>query len=105
MTRKESYACTIERDADGRVTAILLTAIDLEAAEGTVMISSTKASRIAAAVLRSFGRQASGAGLDKSGKPIPLDPISGRPGRALVTAVKPLRRADRIGRSATASRR
>jgi len=96
--RREQFECTITRDDDGRVLVITLDATDLEGASRRVRLNGLKASRVAGAlheVLRAGGvrgRQWS------SGKPIELDQVTGAQAELLLSAVKPLRRGDRVER-------
>lgn len=97
MTRSEEYACTIERDDDGRVMALVVNARDLDGRERYVRVNGYRAIHVAAGfqeVLRSArlkGRELTGS------EPIPVDPQLGAHVELVLRAVKPLKRIDRIG--------
>jgi len=94
--RQEHYVCTVERDDDGRISAIVVDAKDLESAERHVRLNSTSAARVAGSlhdVLRASGVPGR---TWASSRPIELDPVTGAHAELLVLAVKPLRRGDRI---------
>lgn len=97
MTRRqEHYVCTVERDEDGRVRAVVVDATDLEGSERRVRLNGTSAARIAGSlhdVLRSSGVPGR---TWASSRPIELDPITGAQAELMVLAVKPLRRGERI---------
>jgi hypothetical protein len=94
---RDSFSCQIERDSDGRVSAVTLTAANEETSR-SMTINSTKAIRIAGPaldVLRAggvSGRQWATA------CPIELDYLTGAQLELLLVAVRPLRRAERIDR-------
>lgn len=98
--RRERFRCTIERDDDGRVCAVVLDATDPEGAPRRVRLNGNRAGRVAGAlhdVLRAGGvkgREWSG------GRPIDLDHLTGAHAELVLVAVKPLRRGDRVERVA-----
>lgn len=98
MSRREQYACTVERDHDGRVLSVEVVAADLEGNERFVQIRGLAASRVASAVhdvLRAGGVRGR---TWTSSKPIELDQVTGAQLELLLQASKPLRRGDRIDR-------
>ncbi|SCG15502.1 hypothetical protein GA0070610_1736 [Micromonospora echinofusca] len=96
MTRSETYSCLIERDDDGRVTALSVAAQDLDGSERHVRVNGYRAIHVAAGfqeVLRSArlrGRDLT------SADPIRIDPQLGAHVELVLRAVKPLKRIDRI---------
>lgn len=93
---QEQYICTVERDEDGRVMAVVVDATDLEGSERRVRLNGTSAARIAGPlhdVLRASGIPGR---TWASSRPIDLDPVTGAQAELLVLAVKPLRRGERI---------
>jgi hypothetical protein len=93
---RERYTCQVERDADGRVLAVVLAA---EADNGgrIARINSNKATQVAGAVhdiLRSGGVTGRAWA---SASQIDVDYLTGAQLELLLVAVKPLRRADRVG--------
>lgn len=96
MTRNEHYQCTIERDAEGRVAALVLETIDLEGYERRIRINGYRALHLAAD-FQQILRSAKLKGRDwTSGEPIILDAQLGAHVELLLRAVKPLQRVDRI---------
>lgn len=94
--RQEQYICTVERDEDGRVLAVVVDATDLEGSQSRVRLNGTSASRIAGSlhdVLRASGVPGR---TWASSRPIELDPVTGAQTQLMVLAVKPLRRGERI---------
>ena len=96
MSRAERFACTVTRDADGRITSITVDAVDLEGNERAVVLNGSRAARVAAAIHDVLRGAGVGSRVWSSSKPIDLDQISGAQAELLLRAVKPLRRADRI---------
>jgi hypothetical protein len=98
VTRREQYVCLIERDDDGRVTSLVVDAVDLEGAEHRVRINGSTAARVAGAV-HDVLRAAGVTGRTwTSQRPIALDQVTGAQVKLLLQAVKPLRRGDRVER-------
>jgi hypothetical protein len=96
VSRREQYVCTVERDDDGRVLSIELSATDLEGKQRNIRIQGVGASRVASAVhdvLREGGVKGR---LWTSSKPISLDQVTGAQLELVLQAAKPLRRGDRI---------
>ena len=96
MSRDESFTCLIERDADGRIERVTLSVEhgydDLE----EVTINGGKADLIAS-TLHDIIRAAGVTGRQWSTpKPLKLDQGAGSQVWLLLTAIKPLRRTDRI---------
>ena len=97
MTRNETYRCLIERDADGRVSALSIHATDLESIERHVRVNGYRAVHVSAGVQEVL-RSARLRGRDwTSGEPVTVDPQLGAHVELLLRAVKPLKRIDRIG--------
>jgi hypothetical protein len=96
VTRSEHYCCLIERDDDGRITAVAIDVDDLDGGNRHVRVEGNRATHTAAPlqeVLRSAGlrgRQWS------SSMPFELAPPLGAHAELLLRAIKPLRRIDRI---------
>ncbi|MEV4483631.1 DUF7680 family protein [Micromonospora coxensis] len=96
MTRSESYSCRIERDDDGRVTALSVATQDLNGSQRHVRINGYRAIHVAAGVqevlraARLRGRELT------STDPIRVDSHLGAHVELILRAVKPLRRVDRI---------
>lgn len=93
---QEQYRCTVERDEDGRVMAVVVDATDLEGSERRVRLNGTSATRIAGSlhdVLRAAGVPGR---TWASSRPIELDPVTGAQAELMVLAVKPLRRGERV---------
>lgn len=96
MSRDERFSCLIERDADGRVERVTVTVDDGYENHEETSVNGGKADLLAGtlhSILRSggvTGRQWS------TPKPIQLDQGLGSQVWLLLTAVKPLRRHDRI---------
>lgn len=94
--RSEHYSCTIERDTAGSVVALVVSAVDLEDAERQVRLNGTRAIAVAGAA-HDVLRRAGVSGRTWTGsRPIPLDAHTGAHIELLLTAVRPLRRSDRI---------
>ena len=92
---RERFTCTIERDDDGRVTAVNLDA-DRDGSHREARINSIKATRVAGAVhdiLRSGGITGRAWA---STRPLDVDYLTGAQLELLLVAVRPLSRADRI---------
>ncbi len=96
MIRSEHYCCLIERDDEGRITAVVLEVDELEGGTRHIRVEGNRATHTAAPlqeVLRSAGlrgRQWS------ASKPFELAPTLGAHAELLLRAIKPLRRIDRI---------
>ena len=96
MSRDERFTCLIERDGDGRVERVSVHVDHGYGEEETVKVNGSKADLIASTlhtILRSggvTGRQWS------TPKTIELDQGVGSQAWLLLTAVRPLRRQDRI---------
>ncbi len=96
MAQREEYRAAIERDGDGRVQRIDLTAIELEGGSRHIDLNATKAARVAGP-LHDLLRAGGVSGRLWSGRaPIDLSQHVGSHAELLLEAVKPLRRADRI---------
>ncbi|MFI7552160.1 hypothetical protein ACIBQ2_20695 [Micromonospora sediminimaris] len=96
MTRSEAYRCTVERDDDGRVSALNVHATNLEGAERSVRVNGYRALHVAAG-LHDILRDARLRGQDwTNGQPLPVDSRLGAHAELLLRAVKPLKRIDRI---------
>lgn len=96
MTRTETYHCTVERDDDGRITALSIGATDLEGAEREVRVNGYRALHVAAG-MQEILRAARLRGRDwTSAEPVTVEPGMGAHAELLLRAVKPLRRIDRI---------
>jgi hypothetical protein len=97
LTRNENYRCLIERDDDGRVSALNVHVTDLEGIERHVRVNGYRAIHVAAG-LQEILRSARLRGSDwSSGEPVKLDSQIGAHVELLLRAVKPLQRVDRIG--------
>lgn len=96
MTRSETYSCLIERDDDGRITALSVDACELDGSQRHVRVNGYRAIHVAAGfqeVLRSArlrGRELTGT------EPIRVDAQLGAHVELVLRAVKPLKRIDRI---------
>jgi hypothetical protein len=96
MSRDQHFECLIERDRDGRVERVTVTVDHGYEEHEEVVVNGSKANLLAGTlhdILRSggvTGRQWS------TPKPIGLDQGIGSQAWLLLTAVKPLRRHDRI---------
>ena len=92
MTHAERYLCTISRDEDGRITAIEVTADDLDGRHRHVRVNGNRAAHIAGPlqqVLRAAGLR----GWQwTSPEPLELPPTLGAHAELLLRAVKPLQR-------------
>ncbi|MET8359347.1 hypothetical protein ABZ422_18260 [Micromonospora zamorensis] len=96
MTRSETYRCTVERDDEGRVTALNVHATDLEGAERSVRVNGYRALHVAGG-LHNILRDARLRGQDwTSGQPLSVESRLGVHAELLLRAVKPLQRIDRI---------
>jgi hypothetical protein len=99
--RSEHYTCRLERDPDGRITAVQIDVVDLEGSTRTIRVNGYRAAHVAAPlhdVLRAAGLR----GRVWSGTaPIELAPTLGAHAELLLRAVKPLRRLDRVIDTAT----
>lgn len=96
MTRAERYLCTISRDDDGRITAIKVTADDLDSGHRHVRVNGNRAAHVAGPlqqVLRAGGLR--GWQWTSPG-PLELPPTLGAHAELLLRAVKPLQRLDRL---------
>jgi len=94
VSLREQFVCTIERDDDGRVLSIAVTATDIEGNQRRVCVSGQRAARIAGAVhdvLRAGGVKGQ---KWASSRPIELDQLTGAQLELLLRAVKPIRRGD-----------
>lgn len=97
MTRAEHYLCTISRDGDGRITAVEVTANDLEGKRRHIRVNGNRAAHIAAPlqqVLRSAGLH--GGRQWTSPGSLELPSTLGAHAELLLRAVKPLQRLDRL---------
>ena len=96
MTHAERYLCTISRDDDGRITAIEVTADDLDGRHRRVGLNGNRAAHVAGPlqqVLRAAGLR----GWQwTSPEPLELSPTLGAHAELLLRAVKPLQRTDRL---------
>lgn len=96
MTRTETYSCTLERDDDGRITALTVQATDLEGAGRSIRVNGYRALHVTAG-MQEILRAARLRGRDwTSGEPIAVDTHLGAHAELLLRAVKPLKRIDRI---------
>ena len=96
MSKSETYTCLIERDSDGRVARLSLSAADLEGVERSISLNGHRAGRVSAAVweiLRDAGF--TGRSLTAS-QPLRVKQIAGAHIELLLRAVSPVRRGDRI---------
>lgn len=101
MTRTETYRCTVERDDDGRVSALSVDATSLEGVERHVRVNGYRALHVAAG-LQEILRDARLRGSHWTGRhPLTVDPQLGAHTELLLRAVKPLQRVDRITAVAT----
>ncbi len=96
MSRAERFACTVTRDADGRITSIAVDAVDLEGNERAVVLNGSRAARVASAIHDVLRGAGVGSRAWSSSRPIGLDQVSGAQAELLLRAVRPLRRPDRI---------
>ncbi len=96
MSRDESFSCLIERDPDGRIERVSLSVTHPYGDLDEITVNGGKADLIASTlhdIIRASGvtgRQWS------TPKPLELDQGAGSQVWLLLTAVKPLRRTDRI---------
>lgn len=100
LAQRESFACRIERDPDGRVLAVTLEATTPTATR-SIRVHADKATQIAAAVhdvLRSGG--VSGRAWTQA-SPLALEYLVGAQLELLLVAVAPMRRADRVSHVST----
>jgi hypothetical protein len=94
MGLREQFICTVERDDDGRVLSIAVSATDIEGNQRRVCVDGQRAARIAGAahdVLRAGGVKGQ---KWVSSRPIVLDQLTGAQLELLLRAVKPIRRGD-----------
>jgi hypothetical protein len=96
VSRREQYVCTVSRDDDGRVLAIVLEATDLEGDHRSTQIQGLAASRVASSVHAILRAGGVGGRVWASSKPISLDQVTGAQLELVLRAAKPLRRGDRI---------
>jgi hypothetical protein len=96
MTHAERYLCTISRDNDGRITAIEVTADDLDGRRRRIRVNGNRAAHVAAP-LQQVLREAGLRGWQwTSPDPLDLPPTLGAHAELLLRAVKPLQRSDRL---------
>jgi hypothetical protein len=96
MTHAERYLCTISRDDDGRITAIEVTADDLDGRRRRVRVNGNRAAHVASP-LQHVLREAGFRGWQwTSPDPLDLPPTLGAHAELLLRAVKPLQRVDRL---------
>jgi hypothetical protein len=96
MTRAERYLCAISRDDDGRITAIEVTADDLDGRHRRVRVNGNRAAHVAGP-LQQVLREAGLRGWQwTSPEPLDLPPTLGAHAELLLRAVKPLQRFDRL---------
>ena len=96
MTRAERYLCTISRGDDGRITAIEVTAEDLDGRHRRVRVNGNRAAHVSGPlqqVLRAAGLR--GWQWTSPG-PLDLPPTLGAHAELLLRVVKPLQRFDRL---------
>jgi len=97
-SHRECFTCTIERDEEGRVIAIVVCSATIDGDDRSTRINSTRATRVAGPVhdvLRAGG--VTGRSWSST-PPIEVDYLTGAQLELLLVAVKPVRRADRIDR-------
>jgi hypothetical protein len=96
MTRAEHYLCTISRDNDGRITAIEVSADDLDGGNRRIRVNGNRAAHVAGPLQQVLR----GAGLHgrqwTALQPLELSSTLGAHAELLLRAVKPLRRIDRL---------
>jgi len=96
VSRSEQYCCFIERDDEGRITAVVLEVDELDGGKRHIRVEGNRATHTAAPlqeVLRSAGLR----GQQWSApKPFELAPTLGAHAELLLRSIKPLRRIDRI---------
>lgn len=96
MSRAETFACTVNRDDDGRIVSIAVRATDLEGAERIILLNGTRAARVVAPLHDLLRRSGVGSRAWSSTRPIDLDQLTGAQTELLLRSVKPLRRMDRL---------
>lgn len=94
--RAERFVLTVARDDDGRISAFIVDATDLEGHERTICLNGARAGRVAAGVHDVVRAGGVPSRAWASSRPIELDQVTGAQAELLLRAVKALRRADRI---------
>lgn len=96
MSRAEHYTCAIDRDADGRIVAMSVTAVDLDGTQRAIRVDGVRAAH-AAAPLQEIFRSAGLRGRQWTApRSFEINPALGAHAELLLRAIKPLRRIDRI---------
>jgi len=92
---RECYRCSIERDRNGSIVALIVEAINLEGSERHVAVRGTRIADLLSP-LQTLLRESRVSGRAwTSREPIELDQVSGAHAELLLRAVQPLRRTDR----------
>lgn len=96
--RREHFQLALERDDDGRVAALRLSATDLSARERETRLEGFRVPRVIGAVHELVRERGVSSRAWGAATPIELDQATGAQLEVLVRATKPLRRVDRIDR-------
>lgn len=95
MALRESYQCSIERNADGRIISLTLGATDLEGGERHVTVRGARLPDLVTPLQDLLREQKIPGRAWTSSRPIELDQVAGAHVELLLRAVQPLRRGDR----------
>jgi hypothetical protein len=95
MARRESYACTIDRNRSGQVISLTIEATDLEGGTRTVTVRNARAVDAASALRELLRDRKVNGRAWTAQEPIVLDSVAGAQAELLLRAVAPLRRTDR----------
>ncbi len=96
--RREHFQLALERDDEGRVAALRLSATDLSDRERETRLEGFRVPRLIGAVHELVRERGVSSRVWASAAPIELDQATGAQLEVLVRATKPLRRLDRIDR-------